>query len=142
VEVDQLIARSQALQQQVWQTGQLVGEDTGQLRMAVLERASPADLPSEPQKGRIMAMAVILRLLLGDGTAVARDWRDQTLRSTDEISAVLGVPVPGGARHVTPPENVGRAAKSCCSPTPARRRPFAPSARGCSSGPPTASRRS
>ncbi len=95
VEVDQLIARSQALQQQVWQTSQLVGEDTGQLRMAVLERASPADLPSEPQKGRIMAMAVILGLLLGGGTAVARDWRDQTLRSTDEISAVLGVPVLG-----------------------------------------------
>ncbi len=40
-------------------------------------------------------MAVILGLLLGGGTAVARDWRDQTLRSTDEIAAVLGVPVLG-----------------------------------------------
>ena len=95
VEVDQLVARSQALQQQVWQISQIVGEDTGQLRMAVLEPAAVADLPSEPQKGRIMAMAVILGLLLGGGAAVARDWRDQTLRSTDEIAAALGVPVLG-----------------------------------------------
>ncbi len=95
LEVEQLIARSQALQQQVWQIGQIVGEETGQLRMAVLEGATAADLPSEPQKGRIMAMAVILGLLLGGGAAVARDWRDQTLRSTDEIAAVLGVPVLG-----------------------------------------------
>jgi succinoglycan biosynthesis transport protein ExoP len=95
LEVEQLTKRCDALQQQVWQVSQLVGEDTGQLRMAILERATAADLPSEPQKGRIMAMAVILGLLLGGGAAVARDWRDQTLRSTDEIAAVLGVPVLG-----------------------------------------------
>jgi succinoglycan biosynthesis transport protein ExoP len=95
LEVDQLTTRCATLQQQVWQISQIVGEDTGQLRMAVLERATAADLPSEPQKGRIMAMAAILGLLLGGGAAVGRDWRDQTLRSTDEIAAVLGVPVLG-----------------------------------------------
>jgi succinoglycan biosynthesis transport protein ExoP len=93
--MDQLAKRCETLQQQVWQTSQLVGEDTGQLRMAVLEPAVVADVPSEPQKGRIMAMAVILGLLLGGGAAVGREWRDQTLRSTDEISAILGVPVLG-----------------------------------------------
>ncbi len=95
LEVEQLTKRYETLQQQVWQISQIVGEDTGQLRMGVLERAAVADLPSEPQKGRIMAMAVILGLLLGGGTAVARDWRDQTLRSTDEIAAALRVPVLG-----------------------------------------------
>ncbi len=96
LEVEQLTKRCEALQQQVWQVGELVGKDTtGQLRMGILERAVAAELPSEPQKGRVMAMAVILGLLLGGGAAVARDWRDQTLRSTDEIAAVLGVPVLG-----------------------------------------------
>ncbi len=95
LEVEQLAKRCEALQKQVWDTSQLVGEDTGQLRMGVLEPAVVADLPSEPQKARIMAMAVILGLLLGGGAAVGRDWRDQTLRSTDEISAILGVPVLG-----------------------------------------------
>jgi len=52
-------------------------------------------VPSEPQQVRIMAMALILGLLLGGGVAVTRDWLDQTLRSTDEISALLRVPVLG-----------------------------------------------
>ena len=42
-----------------------------------------------------MAMALVLGLLLGGGLAVARDWLDQTLRSTEEISALLGLRVLG-----------------------------------------------
>lgn len=102
-EVDQLATYSQTLEQQVREIRKLVGEDTGQLRMAVLERALPAALPSEPQKARIMAMALILGLLLGGAVAVTRDWLDQTLRSTDEIAALLRVPVlgaiPAMSRH-------------------------------------------
>jgi capsular exopolysaccharide synthesis family protein len=94
-EVDQLTTYSQTLEQQVREIRKIVGEDVGQLKMAVLEPALPAALPSEPQKARIMAMALIVGLLLGGGAAVTRDWLDQTLRSTDEISAVLRVPVLG-----------------------------------------------
>ena len=94
-EVDKLTTYSQTLEQQVREIRQIVGEDVDQLKMAVLEPALAATLPSEPQVGRILAMALILGLLFGGGIAVTRDWLDQTLRSTDEISALLRVPVLG-----------------------------------------------
>jgi len=42
-----------------------------------------------------MAMALVLGLMLGGGLGLVRDWMDQRLRSADEVSAVLGVPVLG-----------------------------------------------
>jgi capsular exopolysaccharide synthesis family protein len=93
--VDQLTGYYQTLEQQVREVRKIVGEDVGQLRMTILEPALPAPTPSEPQKGRIMAMASVLGLLLGGGIAVARAWQDQTLRSTDEIAAALRTPVLG-----------------------------------------------
>jgi len=93
--VEYLTTCSEDREKQVREISKIVGEDVGQLRMAVLEPAQPALVPSEPQMARIMAMALILGLLFGGGVAVARDWLDQTLRSTDEISALLRVPVLG-----------------------------------------------
>lgn len=81
--------------QKVREFSEVAQEDVGQWRMAELEPGLPAPLPSEPQAARVMALALILGLLLGGGVAVTRDWLDQTLRSTDEISAVLRVPVLG-----------------------------------------------
>jgi succinoglycan biosynthesis transport protein ExoP len=72
-----------------------VTEDVGALNISILEVARPAGAPSEPQKARIMAIALVLGLLLGGGLALLRDWVDQRLRSAEEISAVLGVPVLG-----------------------------------------------
>jgi capsular exopolysaccharide synthesis family protein len=72
-----------------------VTEDVGALNISILEVARPADKPSKPQKARIMAMALVLALMLGGGLALLRDWMDQRLRSADEISAILGVPVLG-----------------------------------------------
>lgn len=94
-EVDRVTAYFEMLDEQVREIRKIVGEDVGQLRMAILEPALPPELPSEPQKGRVMAMALMLGLLLGGGIALGRDLRDQTLRSTDEISAVLRLPVLG-----------------------------------------------
>ncbi|MBA7506216.1 hypothetical protein ES706_04897 [subsurface metagenome] len=42
-----------------------------------------------------MAIALVLGLMLGGGLALLRDWMDQRLRSAEEISAILGVPVLG-----------------------------------------------
>jgi succinoglycan biosynthesis transport protein ExoP len=94
-EVDHLTTYSQTLDEQVRELRKIVGEDVGQLKMWVLETALPGEEPSEPQKNKVMAMALILGLLLGGGIAVGRDWMDQTLRSVEEISAILGLPVLG-----------------------------------------------
>jgi len=72
-----------------------VTEDVGALNISILEVARPADEPSKPQKARILAVALLFSLLLGSGLALLRDWADQRLRSAEEISAVIGVPVLG-----------------------------------------------
>ncbi len=72
-----------------------VTEDVGALNISVLEVARAADRPSEPRKARYMAIALMLGLMLGVGLALLRDWIDQTLRSAEEISAVLDLPILG-----------------------------------------------
>jgi succinoglycan biosynthesis transport protein ExoP len=72
-----------------------VTEDVGALNISVLENARPAGNPSEPQKGRYLGIALVIGLMLGCALALLRDWMDQTLRSTEEISSILGVPVLG-----------------------------------------------
>ena len=72
-----------------------VTEDVGALNISILEVARPADSPSKPEKSKLMAMALALGLMLGGGLAVLRDALDYRLRSADEISAILGIPVLG-----------------------------------------------
>jgi capsular exopolysaccharide synthesis family protein len=72
-----------------------VTEDAGALNISVLEVAQVEDSPSKPQKAKILAMALVIGVLFGCGTAVLRDWLDYRLRSVEEISAILGVPVLG-----------------------------------------------
>jgi succinoglycan biosynthesis transport protein ExoP len=72
-----------------------ITEDVGALNISILEVARPAGSPSKPQKARIMTIALVLGLILGGGLALLRDWLDQTLRSAEEISAMLGMPVLG-----------------------------------------------
>lgn len=94
-EVSDLTAYCQTVEQQIREVRTIVGEDVGQLRMEILEPALVSELPSHPQKSKIMAMALVLGLLAGGALSVLRDVTDQKLRSSDEISAVLGVPVLG-----------------------------------------------
>jgi capsular exopolysaccharide synthesis family protein len=72
-----------------------VTEDAGALNISVLETAQVEDRPSKPQKAKILAIALMAGLLFGCGTAMLRDWLDYRLRSVEEISAVLNVPVLG-----------------------------------------------
>jgi capsular exopolysaccharide synthesis family protein len=94
-EADRLTAYFKTLDEQVREIRKIVGEDVGQLRMAILEPALPAETPCEPRRARAMATALVLGLLVGGGIAVLKDSLDQTLRSTDEVSALLGLPVLG-----------------------------------------------
>jgi len=72
-----------------------VTEDVGALNISVLEVARPATVRSEPQNARVMGSALVLGFMLGAGLALLRDWTDPRLRSTDEVSAILGVPILG-----------------------------------------------
>jgi len=72
-----------------------VTEDVGALNISILEVARPESKPSEPQKARIMALALVMGLMLGGGLTLLRTFVDQRLHSVEEISAVLGVPVLG-----------------------------------------------
>jgi len=72
-----------------------VTEDTGALNISILEVARAAESPSKPKKAKVMAMALILGLMLGGGLALVRDWMDIRLRSADEVTALLGIPVLG-----------------------------------------------
>ncbi len=70
-------------------------QDMGALSISILEFAQAADSPSRPQKARIMTMALALGLMFGTGLAFLRDWLDFRLRSSEEVSAILGIPVLG-----------------------------------------------
>jgi len=72
-----------------------VTEDTGALNISILEVARPEEKPSSPQKARIMAMALVLGMMLGCGIAILISMLDHRLRSAEEISEVMGVPVLG-----------------------------------------------
>lgn len=65
------------------------------LRIHVLEWAVPSMKPSSPQKARIMGIGLVVGVMLGAGLAFVRDLRDHSVRSADEITAILGVPVLG-----------------------------------------------
>ncbi len=94
-EVDQLTQYMETLEQQVREIRRVIGEDIGQLRMAILELALPAVDPSWPRKGMTMAAALVMGLLLGGGIVVAREYLDQTLHSVDQVSELFGLPVLG-----------------------------------------------
>ena len=72
-----------------------VTEDVGALNINILEVARPSDEPSSPQRAKYIAIALFLGLILGNGLALLRAWVDQRMRTAEEISIVLGVPVLG-----------------------------------------------
>jgi tyrosine-protein kinase Etk/Wzc len=95
-DVDALTAHRQTLDEKIRQVQMIVGEDISQSRMAILESATPAEVPSAPRKGIIMQMALMLGLLLGGAVVCVREGLGRRLRpSVDGISSLLGLPVLG-----------------------------------------------
>lgn len=64
------------------------------LSIHVLEEAAP-NRQVPPQMARIMGIGLILGLMTGGGLAFLRDMKDLRVRSADEITAILGVPILG-----------------------------------------------
>jgi capsular exopolysaccharide synthesis family protein len=94
-EVEALRAHYQGLDEEIRELSKVMGEDVDQMSMEILEPASPPELPSEPQKDRVLAVALLLGLLLGGGIALIRDQLDQTIRSAEEIPGLLKLPILG-----------------------------------------------
>jgi succinoglycan biosynthesis transport protein ExoP len=69
-----------------------ITEDTGSLNISVLETARPSDKPSKPPKGRYMAIALLLGIVLSGAIVLIRDSMDHRLRSVEEITDSLGLP--------------------------------------------------
>ena len=72
-----------------------VSEEAGAMNISVLEVARPAEEPFKPQKAKVLAMAMGVGVMLGAGAALLRQMLDQRLKSVDEVSAMLGLPVLG-----------------------------------------------
>jgi succinoglycan biosynthesis transport protein ExoP len=85
-----------------------VTTEVGALNISILEAAEPALRPSQPQKAKTVGGALALGLAAGVGLALLRDRRDQRLRSAQDISTVLSLPVLG----VVPSIRGGRQAPS------------------------------
>jgi capsular exopolysaccharide synthesis family protein len=67
----------------------------------VLEKAMPAMKPSSPQAVKVTGIGLVLGLMAGAGLSLLRDWRDQRVRSQEEITAILGVPILGAIPSIT-----------------------------------------
>ena len=77
-----------------------VAEDVGALNITVIEPAEAGDSPTSPNKVKILGVAIVGGLMLGFGLALLRDFRDHRLRSAEEITALLELPLLGVLPHV------------------------------------------
>jgi len=77
-----------------------VTEDVGALNITVMEFAQAADKATSPKRSRILGLGLIGGLMLGFGLALLRDFFDHRLRSTDEVVALLELPLLGVVPHV------------------------------------------
>jgi len=94
-----------------------VTEDTGALNIAVLETALPTRTSSEPQKARVMVIALVLGLMLGGSLAVLRELTDQRLRTVDEVATWLGIAHLGVVPRIAGWGSVRRARKTATHPS-------------------------
>jgi capsular exopolysaccharide synthesis family protein len=78
-----------------------VSEDVGALNITVVEPAEAGEMPTSPKRSRTLGTGMMLGLMLGLGLAWLRDFLDHRLRSADEITALLELPLLGVLPHVS-----------------------------------------
>ncbi|WP_405163585.1 protein tyrosine kinase [Nocardia sp. NBC_01499] len=64
-------------------------------RLTVVDRAEVPTAPSGPQSKRILALGLLAGLVLGCAAAFVRDRTDRTLRTSNNLEAILPVPILG-----------------------------------------------
>ena len=77
-----------------------LNEDVGSLTISPLETAKPGFAPVRPLPSKSLGMGLVAGLLLGGGLAFLLDTIDTRLRSADEISSVLDLPILGSVPHM------------------------------------------
>jgi polysaccharide biosynthesis transport protein len=70
-------------------------QDVGALSITVMEPAEAGEKPTHPKIAINLGLGAFAGLLFGFGLALLRDFRDDRLRSADEITGLLGLPLLG-----------------------------------------------
>ncbi len=70
------------------------------VNVQILEVAKAEPVPIRPKKLQVLMIAGIVGVMMGFGAALLQDWMDQRLRSVDEISAALQLPILGVVPHI------------------------------------------
>ena len=78
-----------------------VTENVGALNISVLEVAQPGIKPTSPKRAAVLGLGLVAGLMLGFGLALLRDFLDHRLRSTDEMTVLLELPVLGVLPHLS-----------------------------------------
>jgi len=69
--------------------------DSRPFNVSVLQPAMVADKPVKPNKALTLAAALLAGCVLGMGFATLREWKDARLRTPEEVTALLGMPLVG-----------------------------------------------
>jgi succinoglycan biosynthesis transport protein ExoP len=80
-------------------------ENIGAPTVQVFDEPSPPAAPIHPVWKVMLFQGLIIGLILGCLAAIVRDWTDQGLRSSEEITEALGIPLLGSVPHMVGPAN-------------------------------------
>ncbi|MCL5282123.1 MAG: polysaccharide biosynthesis tyrosine autokinase [Planctomycetes bacterium] len=80
-----------------------VDPQVGSLDVQIVEAAQTPTSPSRPRLPKTMGLALCLGLFFGMGLALNQEWKDKRLRSTEEISDLLELPILGVIPSMTSP---------------------------------------
>ena len=61
----------------------------------IVDEPTLPERPIAPRKGRTLALAALLGLLLGSGFTVAKELMNRTIRTEDDVKNFLALPVMG-----------------------------------------------
>jgi capsular exopolysaccharide synthesis family protein len=80
-------------------------ESVGTPTIQEFDKPSRPGAPIQPRRDMMLFQGLVIGLILGCFAALVRDWTDQGLRSGDEITEALGIPLLGSVPHMAGPPN-------------------------------------
>jgi capsular exopolysaccharide synthesis family protein len=80
-------------------------ENVGTPTVQVFDEPSVPGSPIRPVRNVMLFQGLLIGLILGCFAALVRDWTDQGLRSSEEITETLGVSLLGSVPHIPGPPN-------------------------------------